>query len=265
MPALFTSSVDRAERGLGGGVERVDRVGLRDVEEVDEGAAARGLDLRRHLRAAAPPAARRSRRASPAAPARRAVAAPMPGGGARHDRRRAARAAHASNRIGSAAKPRTLTEWTRCDARRLDLPAREPRSHLLERDAPLEARQRRAQAEVRALAEGEAALRVAEQVEAVGVGEGALVAVGRADQQHHLVAGAQLLAVQLDVARHQARERLGRVVVAQRLLDPARDQRRVRGAPARAAPGCATASRRRCPAASSWSRCPPRSSGTGSR
>src|SRR5262249_47579868 len=53
----------------------------------------------------------------------------------------------------------------------------------LERDAPLEARERGAEAEVLAEAEAEVPARVAARVEAVGVREAALVAVGGAEQQ----------------------------------------------------------------------------------
>ena len=70
------------------------------------------------------------------------------------------------------------------DARRLDLVVGSRRSDLLERDAPLEPRERRAETEVRALAEGQARLGVAQHVEAIGLREDALVAIGRADEQH---------------------------------------------------------------------------------
>ena len=65
----------------------------------------------------------------------------------------------------------------------------------------LEPRERRAETEVRALAEREHGAGVAQQVVAIGIGKHALVAIGRADQQHDAIAVAHALAVQLDVAR----------------------------------------------------------------
>ena len=56
-------------------------------------------------------------------------------------------------------------------------------------------------------------------VEHVGPVPHPLVAVGRAEQQQHLVALGHLLAVQLDVARERARHHLRRALVAQDLLD----------------------------------------------
>ena len=115
------------------------------------------------------------------------------------------------------------------DPARLDPVVREAPPELLEHDPALEPRERRAQAEVRALAEGDARVGVAAQVVGVGVREGALVAVGRAEQQHHPLPGGDLDTVQRHRPVRDPHDPLARVVVAQRLLDPARDQARVVG------------------------------------
>ena len=65
------------------------------------------------------------------------------------------------------------------------LAAYELRHQRLEGDARLEARERRAQTEVRAEAEREVPAGVALDVEAVGLGERALVAVGGAEERRH--------------------------------------------------------------------------------
>ncbi len=64
-------------------------------------------------------------------------------------------------------------------------------------------------------------------VEAVRLREHPLVAIGRADEQHHPVTGAQTLRRGARCRRRPYAPGLGRAVVAQRLLDPARDQRRI--------------------------------------
>src|SRR5262245_3265138 len=106
------------------------------------------------------------------------------------------------------------------EAALVELEARGEAPELLEGDARLEAGERGAEAEVHAAAEGEVLARVAAQVEAVGVREDALVAVRRADQQQHLVALPDLLAVEAGVARGRPRHELRRVVVPQRLPRP---------------------------------------------
>src|SRR6476646_394116 len=66
---------------------------------------------------------------------------------------------------------------------------------LLDQDPQLEARERRAQAEVTAACAERLVLGLTAQVEAVGVLEAALVAVGRRVPHDDLVAGADLLPV----------------------------------------------------------------------
>ena len=83
----------------------------------------------------------------------------------------------------------------------VDVPLREAVEHLVERDAALEPGQRGTQAEVDAVAEREVVVDLPLDVEAVGVGEVALVAVARRGEQHHHVAGLDLLPVVLDVLR----------------------------------------------------------------
>jgi hypothetical protein len=63
--------------------------------------------------------------------------------------------------------------------------------------------------------------RIAPDVEPVGIGEDALVAVRGADQEEDAVAFGQRVALERDRAADGAREHLRRGVVAQRLLDPA--------------------------------------------
>lgn len=58
-----------------------------------------------------------------------------------------------------------------------------------------------AEAEVLAVAEGDMGVRVAADIEAVGVGELALVSVGRGVPEDDGVAGVDVLALQLDIGR----------------------------------------------------------------
>src|SRR5689334_17945403 len=94
----------------------------------------------------------------------------------------------------------------------VDLPVREPREHLVERDAALEAGQRGPQAEVDAEPEREVLRHGPVDVERVGIGVPALVAVrGRVEQQHHAPGGhggAVVLGVAGDVAALDRRRRL---------------------------------------------------------
>src|SRR5262245_22263154 len=108
---------------------------------------------------------------------------------------------------------------------RLDLVVRETAPPLLEHYATLEARERRAEAEVHAATEREAGRGVAADVVFGRSLEGAFVAVGGAHEQERALPGAQRLAVDFDVARDPPREHLRGIVEAQRLLDPARDPR----------------------------------------
>ena len=112
MPALFTSRSIGPRADSAAAIEGLDRIGLRDVEEMDEGAAARGLDTSAATSREPfhPPRAERDAEALPRQLDRGGRA--DPGRGARHDRR-ARLPLMLANRIGSAAKPRTLTEWTR--------------------------------------------------------------------------------------------------------------------------------------------------------
>ena len=65
------------------------------------------------------------------------------------------------------------------------------------------------------------------QVEAIGIGEAALVAVGRAQEAHDLGARGQDAAGDLDLLAGLARHHVGRRGVAERLGDRARQQRPV--------------------------------------
>ena len=109
----------------------------------------------------------------------------------------------------------------------------EPRQQLLEEHAQLEAREARAEAEVRAEAEGDVRVRVARGVEAERIGEDALVAIRRRVEQQQLVARADALAAQRRVARGGAVHVLDRRHPAQHLLDGDRDPAADRRASAR--------------------------------
>src|SRR6202044_2604878 len=109
----------------------------------------------------------------------------------------------------------------------VDLPFGEAVQPLVERDPSLQPRQRSAEAEVDAVAEGLVAADLAADVEAVPLGKVAFVAVGRAVQQHHDAALGHRLAVELDVSGDvtglHGRGRLE----AQQLLDGVVDERPV--------------------------------------
>src|SRR4029450_13141653 len=64
----------------------------------------------------------------------------------------------------------------------IDLPAGKTRQDLLERDTAFEPRQRRPQAEVQPISEGEVVIDLAADVEAVGIREPAIVPVRRGCQ-----------------------------------------------------------------------------------
>ncbi len=69
--------------------------------------------------------------------------------------------------------------------------------------------------------------RPAVDIERIGVGKFALVAIAGAEGERDLVAGMDRLAVQLDIARGNALETLRRGVEAKRFLDRRRDQGRI--------------------------------------
>src|SRR3954462_549468 len=83
----------------------------------------------------------------------------------------------------------------------------QPREQLGEDRAQLRAGQRRAQTVVRpAAAEADVVVGLARDVEAPRILEGAVVAVARVVEEHDLLALADVLAAQLDVARRRAAE-----------------------------------------------------------
>ena len=104
---------------------------------------------------------------------------------------------------------------------------REALERLLEHDPQLQARERRAQAEVPTTGAEGLVLWIALDLEAVGILVARLVAVGGDVPHDDLLALLDLLAVQLDVARGRAAEMREGREHAQRLLDGARDQRTV--------------------------------------
>ena len=80
--------------------------------------------------------------------------------------------------IGTELYPRTVLVWTRSIRLSSTSHVGKRSQRLPERDRPFEAGQRGADAEVRAVAEREVAVDVASHVEAVGILEVPLVAVG---------------------------------------------------------------------------------------
>ena len=105
---------------------------------------------------------------------------------------------------------------------------REP-EQLLERDPHLEAGQRRAEAEVRAVAEREVRLGLSHHVELVGALPPARVAVGGGAEGVDVVAGRELGARELGVVLDPAGTPLHRPEPAHALLDRRGHQRRVVG------------------------------------
>src|SRR5436190_1893015 len=87
------------------------------------------------------------------------------------------------------------------------------------RNSTAEPSERKAEADVRAKSEREMRHAVADQVEPVGVGKGASVAVGRIHHQENAVAGLDLLAVQAALGLGDAHLGADRAIVAQQLLD----------------------------------------------
>jgi len=96
--------------------------------------------------------------------------------------------------------------------------AREQREELSQRNCCLQPGERGAEAEVDAVAERQVAMIVAAHIEAVGVGEHCLVAVGRAEQQQDERSGADRGPGDLRVAQRIAGQKLDRRVVAEQLL-----------------------------------------------
>lgn len=82
----------------------------------------------------------------------------------------------------------------------LDMDAQAARGHFLDQDADLQLCQPRPDAAVDAVAERQVASRVlAADVEPTGVGEYALVAIGRDVTQHDLVARSDVMPFELDI------------------------------------------------------------------
>src|SRR5262245_18631639 len=109
----------------------------------------------------------------------------------------------------------------------VDLPIREAVQDLVEHDPSFEARQRGAETEVDAVAEGEVLADVAVDVEAIGMLVGALVAVGRSDEEQHRAAGGHDRAVVFDVARHVASDVRADRLEPHRLFDRVGEQRAI--------------------------------------
>ena len=135
---------------------------------------------------------------------------------------------------GSVSQPRTVDVGASRALSRSTSHSGNRLQDLVERHAPLEARERGAQAEVDAAAEGQVLTDVAVDVEAVAVGVAPVVAVGRADQEHH---DAALAAPSGRSARRRGRRSARRAAPAARSggaprsrSGSATDPRRARGA-----------------------------------
>src|SRR5262249_28045220 len=111
--------------------------------------------------------------------------------------------------------------------RPVDFPLGEALQNFLERHPPFEARQRRAEAEVGAVAEGEVLADLAVNVEAVTVRVTTVVAVGRPKEKQHDAARRHLPAVELGIPRDVPGYLRRRRFVAEDLLDGVRDERAV--------------------------------------
>src|SRR5215469_583114 len=178
--------------------------------------------------AARSPVSRRAPSATgwPAAASAWAVAAPMPDDApATNAGRRAGCGSNrgTSARLRSHRQAREAADADRMDPLRrrlVDLVALHPCHELAERDRRLQPGQVRAQAVVPTGAEADQRRCVAVQVVAVGVGEGARVAIGRADQQKDAVVGTNHLAVRLEIGGQGSRDELARRVVPHRFFDP---------------------------------------------
>ena len=171
----------------------------------------------------------------------------------------------ASTVVGRAAKPRTLTEWTRSIPARSTSYPLTPRQHLGQHDARLHAGQRGPHAEMAPAAEADQVLRAAVEVVGVGVGEDGLVPVGRPEEEEDAP-------TRLDV------DALGRAPAGSSPGPASASRCRSAASPPPspapgpdppaawpAGPGCASPSTRRCRAAWSSSRSRPPRVGRGTR
>ena len=150
------------------------------------------------------------------------------GAGCRTPAAAAARRRRHGTTTGSVSQPRTVEVGESLARVAVDLPLGEPLEHLFERDAPFEAGERGAEAEVDAEAEREVLADLAVDVEPVAVRVAPVVAVRRADEEQHDAAFGHRLAVELHVARRRTRPTCGAGrLEAQQLLDRVRDERRI--------------------------------------
>ena len=130
-------------------------------------------------------------------------------------------------RTGISARPSMRLELTRGERRRIggDLEPLEPGEDGLEHQLRLEAREVRAQAEVRSTGpERDVVVRVPGDVDVVGTLERALVAVRGGVHHQHVVALGDGLAADLGVLGGDPRERHHRGRVTQQLFDRDREQ-----------------------------------------
>src|SRR5437773_9652858 len=111
------------------------------------------------------------------------------------------------------------------DARGVDLVFRHRAQHLFDQDPALEPRDVCAEAHVLAVAEREDARRAPAEIEPVGVGKLALIAVGGAPEEEQPAASAQLPTVQLEVAGDRAAEHLRGHVEDRKLVEGVGNQR----------------------------------------
>lgn len=102
---------------------------------------------------------------------------------------------------------------------------------VAERNASFQSRQRRAETEVDAMAEGEVGVRLAADVKPLGGHKVPRIAIGRADDRQDKLSRGDGLTVQIDRARRGAKHPLDRRAVAQDFLDRSlrRMGERVRG------------------------------------
>jgi len=103
----------------------------------------------------------------------------------------------------------------------------EPVEHAVDRLLRLDPGERGAEAEVDALPEAEMRAVRAVEIEAVGLDEAPLVAIGRAEHRDHHRAGRDRDAAELDRPGRPAHQDLDRPVVAQHLLDEVRHERAI--------------------------------------
>ena len=131
-----------------------------------------------------------------------------------------------SHATGSEEKPRAKKRAHRAHRSRREL--RQAAQQHRQRDAQLETAERRADAEVDALAEREVLADIAAlRAVAVRLGEDAVVAVRRSEVRHHPGAPGQRHAAELDLAGGDAEETLGGGLQPEDLLDRLRRDHRV--------------------------------------